>query len=143
MSELVADCPRCDAKSITFDLTAELFIGEEYEWLRWYEVFCVCRKCKRSTVFVVKQLNYEDTDTLKSKGLLNLKDAVNRVMEVDHYISLTNLAVKIPPKHLPSGVEASFMEAATCFTVGCWNATGAMARMCLDLATRPLPPAKS
>ena len=72
--------------------------------------------------------------------MLKLQDAVNRVMEVEGYIGLSHFAAKTPPKHLPSNVEAGFKEAATCFTVDCWNATGAMARMCLDLATRKLMP---
>lgn len=61
-------------------------------------------------------------------------------MNVERYVGLGDLATQSPPKHLPPEIEASFLEAARCLAIGCWNATGVMFRMCVDLATRQMLP---
>ena len=48
MAELVADCPRCNAKQITFDVLAEHTIAINYGWQHWYETFGICRSCRRA-----------------------------------------------------------------------------------------------
>lgn len=142
MSVLVANCPRCDAVRMTFDVTQELFFNTEYDWQRWYELFCVCRNCHRSTIFIVSQKNYEDSDVLREKGaLLNIKASLNPFMNVEQYVSLRDEAVQAPPEHVPPNIQACFNEAATCLAVQCWNAAGTMFRVCLDLATRAMLPA--
>jgi hypothetical protein len=45
------------------------------------------------------------------------------------------------PKYLPENLEAAF-KAATCLAVQCWNASAAMLRLCIDLATKPMLPAE-
>lgn len=138
MPELVTDCPRCGAQQITFDLTEDNFLGTEHGWQPWYEAFCICRRCKQATVFVLS-LNhnaYSDAGTVQSKGLLGLKGAVNRYMDVERYITLKDTANVHPPEHLPADVEAAFKEGAACFSIGCWNAAGTMFRLCIDIATR-------
>jgi hypothetical protein len=54
MAELVANCPRCGAKSITFDVKELNLVGREdgwdgtsRGWLKIYEAFAVCRACGR------------------------------------------------------------------------------------------------
>ena len=51
MSELVADCPRCRAHRMTFDLVSEHFIFMRYGWQRHFEAFCICRECSRPRFF--------------------------------------------------------------------------------------------
>ena len=66
MAELVTDCPRCGVRQITFDVTQAHVIPPDYvpdypvmppgyipeypvcdfEPVRSYEIFCVCRNCK-------------------------------------------------------------------------------------------------
>jgi hypothetical protein len=139
MSELVANCPRCGAKNMTFDLLNQLPISIHYSWQHWLEVFCVCRKCLRSTVFIVSQKNIDDKKFIK-EGLSNLNISANHVVKVERYVSIQDTASVQPPEHLPPAVEASFREGAACMAIGCFNAAGTMFRLCIDLATRSMLP---
>src|SRR5262249_16982081 len=49
MAELVANCPRCGAQSITFDVKAFNFVEKDrYSGEDNYEVFGNCRRCLAS-----------------------------------------------------------------------------------------------
>jgi len=139
MAELVADCPRCGAKEITFDLTAQLPLYIQYKWQYWYEVFCICRRCKRSTIFVLSQRDINDKNKV-SKGLLELKMAINNYMRVEGFISLKDFVSVKPPEFIPTNIEAVFKEGTACLAIGCFNAAGTMFRLCIDLATKPMLP---
>lgn len=139
MSELVANCPRCKAKEMTFDLISQIPTFVKYNWQQWFEAFCICRKCKQSTTFVLSQRNLCNTDMAK-KDLANISVAVNRLMEVEGHISLKDIAAEQPPEHLPENIDAAFREGAACMAIGCINAAGTMFRLCLDLATRSMLP---
>jgi len=136
MSELVADCPRCGSQRITFDLTQQNLIYVQYEWQRWYEAFCICRHCRRSTVFVLSQNTSANRNIVHEKGLLGLTSAVNRFMNIEHYISLKDASAIPPPEHLPKEIEAAFNEGAQCIAIGCVNAAATMFRLCVDIASR-------
>lgn len=140
MSELVADCPRCGVKQITFDLTQESHLLTKYHWQYWYEAFCVCRHCGQATIFVLSQNNGKNKEVVHNSGLLKLKDAVNHWMEIEGHVSEKDEAAKPPPEHLPRDIDSVFREGATCLAVGCHNAAGTMFRLCLDLATRSMLP---
>ncbi len=80
MSMLVADCPRCGAKSITFDVLAEVYRITYHGWQNWYEIFCVCRQCGCPTTFLVGLILeaydqrgpfYERGGLVKHEGALN------------------------------------------------------------------------
>lgn len=135
MSELVADCPRCRSQRITFELTKENMIGMEYDWQRWYEVFCVCRHCRRSTVFVLSQKFIEDNDFLRKNGLVAIAGAVNNRFNIESYISMKDASAVDPPEFLPKDIDAVFREGAKCLSVSCFNAAGTMFRLCVDIAT--------
>jgi hypothetical protein len=139
MSELVANCPRCGAKEMTFDLMIQLLIKSEYNWKNWYETFCICRACNKSTVFILSQKSIHDKDIVK-KGLPNLGNAVNQIMYIEGYVSLKDAAVESPPDHLPKNIKEAFIEGAACMSIGCCNAAGTMFRLCIDLATRAMLP---
>ena len=53
MAILVADCPRCSSQQMTFDAHYAIPAGIGSDWQRYFEVFCQCRHCSRSTVFVI------------------------------------------------------------------------------------------
>lgn len=143
MSELIADCPRCGSKKITFALTRAAHIGTRgRDWQEAYETFCTCRHCHRSTVFVlvgsefVAQPHYADAEKLVA-----YKGTVNGFMQIAGYVSIKDVAAEPPPEHLPETIASVFREAVTCKSVGCYNASATMFRLCLDLATRDkLPP---
>jgi hypothetical protein len=139
MSELVANCPRCGAKAMTFDLVNQIPIHIRYDWQAWFEAFCVCRACNKSTIFVLSQKDIHDKEEIK-KGLSKLDRAVNQVMKVESHISLKDAATQQPPEHLPKNIEAAFREGAACMSIGCYNAGGTMFRLCIDLATRAMLP---
>lgn len=142
MSELVADCPRCGAKNMTFDLKDENYIGQEYNWKRFYEVFSICRHCAKSTVFILDTQTPESVKYIGNGSLTSVKGAVNGFMHVNGFISIKDVASVVPPQYLPTGIEAVFREGATCLAVGCYNAAGTMFRLCVDLATKGKLPAK-
>lgn len=141
MSQLVTTCPRCDAKDITFDLIASVFIRREHGWQSWEEAFCKCRNCSKTTVFVLSQSDSADyAKNAFRNGLENLNATVNNAADVQGYISLKDRAATPPPEHLPSDIEPTFTEGATCMAVGCPNAAATMFRLCVDLATRAALP---
>jgi hypothetical protein len=144
MAELVADCPRCGATKMTFDVESQHFIETEYDWKDYYEAFCVCRNCDRSTVFVLSLTEFKARSFVREDGLVRRSEAgaANNYVEVEGFINLKNMATSAPPEHLPDPIAAAFREGATCLAVECFNAAGTMFRLCIDLATRPLLPEK-
>ena len=141
MPELVANCPRCGAGHITFDVMQEHIVGIQYGWQRWYEAFSICRNCHRSTIFLLSESAGCDYETVHKVGLLNMKGSLNNYVNVDRYISLRDVSTISPPDHVPSNIEAVFKEGATCLSVSCYNAAGTMFRLCVDLATGSILPA--
>ncbi len=133
MSELVANCPRCGAQEMTFDLMTQLPLYEKYGWQYWFEAFCICRSCRRSTTFVLSHKQISGKDEIK-KGLADLNRAVNRLMNIEGYISLKDAAAKKPPDDLPEKIDAVFREGAACLSIGCFNAAGTIFRLCIDLS---------
>jgi hypothetical protein len=140
MAELVANCPRCGTARITFDVTALVRVDFRYGWQHIFEAFGVCRNCSRSTIFVIEETTGHDIQLFKNDSPLKVKDSLNNYFSVRGFINLKDMATAKPPEHVPEPVANVFKEAATCLTVGCWNAAGSMFRACVDLATRPLLP---
>jgi len=140
MAELVADCPRCGSKSITFDLLGAIHTVTQYSWQYWYEVFAVCRQCHSSTVFVLADSVDADYTSVHKTGLLNIESAINQFVRNEGIITLKDRAVVEAPEHVPGEIEAIFREGATCLKVGCWNAAGTMFRLCIDLVTKSMLP---
>lgn len=133
MAELVANCPRCGAQSITFDVKEYNFLEKDrYSGEEHYEVFGICRRCSQGTIFVVSGVLDQ---TMKGQAL-------NQYVKVQGFISLKDQATVAPPEHVPPNIANAFREAATCLRVECWNAAGTMFRLCVDLATRPMLPAE-
>ena len=139
MAELVADCPRCGAKMITFNAIAQIPIFIKYDWQYWFEVFCVCRGCNRSTTFILSQIEVSDAGKIKA-GILKLDRALNYYLRNEGFISTKDIATVKTPEHLPANIELAFKEGATCMAVGCYNAAGTMFRLCIDLSTRGMMP---
>lgn len=142
MSSIVADCPRCKASLITFDVVDSVRVGTGHvDWQYRYETFCNCRRCRKSTIFLLEVKDYglhkifNSPDTLKTRG--NLEDSFHNL----GYVSLKDFATHTSPEFVPENIRSIFNEGATCLAVKCFNAAATMFRLCLDLATRPLLPA--
>ncbi len=141
MSELVANCPRCGAKNMTFSVMTSWLIEKKYDWQNWVQAFCICRGCRRSTVFVLSQKDAGVANESAVKGgIENWKFAVNNFMEIENYICIRDMAAKVPPEHIPEKIAFIFREGAACMSIGCYNAAGTMFRLCIDLSTRALLP---
>jgi hypothetical protein len=148
MPLLVADCPRCGASAITFDVSAHVFCGKEYGWLNHHEVFSVCRACKRPTIFLISlsvrgrenSLGQSEAISKNPDAIMGVKEALNTVFDVKRHISLQDNDGIAPPGHLPKEIDDAFREGAACYAIGCFNAAGTMFRLCLDHASRPLLP---
>jgi hypothetical protein len=65
---------------------------------------------------------------------------LNVFFEVTKYVNLVDNVQISAPEHTPPEIAKIFAEAATCVRVQCWNAVGAMLRLCIDLATKGLLP---
>ncbi|MFY0735649.1 DUF4145 domain-containing protein [Aurantimonas sp. NFXS3] len=140
LNELVGDCPRCKARQVTFDVFAATPTKVEHGWMRYYEGFGVCRRCLRSTTFILKQRNYADSVHFERGFPLDARRSLDHLVEIDTYISIRDMAAEAPPEHVAPEIEKIFREGATAVAVQCWNAAGAMFRASVDLATRPLLP---
>lgn len=144
MSEFVADCPRCRASRTTFDVIGQIITGYRHNWQTWYEIFCVCRHCRLSTVFRVCDKGIDEKELVNKRGgLSEVIGAINDLVRFEGYLSLKDAAGIEPPDHLPDNIRAAFTEGATCKAVKCYNAAATMFRLCIDLATRPLLPGEN
>lgn len=140
MAELVANCPRCGAVKITFNLLQSTVVGNQYGWQNWHEAFCICRHCHKSTVFILSDANIKVADFIREKGLSSLVCSVNELVEVRSYVSTKDKSPVAPPEHLPSDMHAVFVEGSVCLAVNCPNAAGTMFRLCVDKATFAMLP---
>ncbi len=139
---IVADCPRCGANSMTFDVLADVFVGTEYGWRTKHEAAVRCRRCNRISILKVELANAEKKLEFRSNGAVSLVNGdVQPTFERVGFVNVSDLEnVAKPPEHLPPNVQAAFVEGAKCFSIGCYNAAAAMFRLCLDLTTKPLLP---
>ena len=140
MSEIVANCPRCRSQQMTFNLVNALPTVEHHGWQQHWEAFCICRNCFRSTVFILQQKNYEDTDYLRKHKLSSLDFSVNQMVVVKGHVSQKDEIAETPPDHLPENINTVFVEGAACMAIGCHNAGATMFRLCIDLATSAMLP---
>ncbi|CAD5999873.1 MULTISPECIES: DUF4145 domain-containing protein [Enterobacteriaceae] len=142
MVTLVDDCPRCGSQKISFDFNGlnctkvytNLGGAKTYE----YEIYCVCRECRQTTMFMCWPL--EKNKTLDGynwgSGLFGLRE----VVEVGRPVSPADIAVDEPPEFLPEHINNAYEEGAKCLAIGCYNAAATMFRLCLDYATKGLVP---
>jgi hypothetical protein len=140
MAELVANCPRCRTKSITFNVMALNLVRKEHGWAKTYEAFGICRHCHRATTFVIRENTSHETDLFENKSPLDARGALNNYFNVAGFIALKDQGSVAPPEHVPDNIANVFREGATCLAVECWNAAGTMFRVCVDLATRSMLP---
>ena len=133
MSTIVDDCPRCGAHRITFDLTQETLFDRDL-----WEAFCVCRECRQATIFLVDRVSPRPTNL--PPGVRDAWRPTSGGAKPVRIVSFPDLRTTPPPEHVPPDVARVFQEGAKCVAAGCFNAAGAMFRLCLDLATKNLLP---
>ncbi|MDA3509381.1 DUF4145 domain-containing protein [Acinetobacter junii] len=147
MSTFVFDCPCCSAKNSTFDVIDGQPKPIDPRYIEW-SIFSTCRACANSCSI---------TAVLKHQTALSLKSSISndslRVVRIKEFLdSKSDLSsnfenfsyapvlpsAEMPPEHLPVEIETIFNEAAKCFSIGCYNAAGAMFRLCLDSVTKKI-----
>lgn len=140
-TELVADCPRCQAKGHTFDVRADLFFGVRYGWQSLHEVFAVCRHCHLGVIFKCELKNTADKTKYFSNGSLTGYNAsINDIVKVDRPVTLRDTAGQPAPEMVPKNIESVFAEGSSSLAIGNYNAAAAMFRLVLDLTTKSLLP---
>jgi hypothetical protein len=131
---------------MTFDVpAANVNFGERYNWQYIFEVYCVCRTCLRSSILVIEQREADDESKALARkiarGELPERMSLDTIFKPVGSISIKDEASVAPPDHLPANIRVAVREGATCVVTKCWNAAGAMFRLCVDLATKErLPP---
>lgn len=142
MALLSANCPRCKTHSATFDVAAQNSLGiVSAGWVEAFEVFSVCRNCKKSTVFIQINREYSLSEEIKDpSGLVLMKEYINNFTDNHGYVTLKDIGVVGAPDFTPSNIAEVFLEGSTCVSMKCWNAAGAMFRTTIDLATKGLLP---
>ncbi len=135
MSIISTNCPRCGDKNTTFGVKGYNAIKNDTAGRRCYELFAVCRSCREATIFIIFSPESETSQAIDA--LINTNEvSLNRHYEIERFISLRDNIIHRPPDHIPDPIKAVFEEGAACFSIECWNATGAMFRTCLDLASK-------
>ena len=115
---LVANCPRCKADNMTFDVMAQVYSYTEYEWKHFFEIFCVCRACERPTIYLVALSEVGlKVDMMKPEALIKFPNALNQFFRVERFISLIDNTTQEPPEHLPKDIENAFREGAACYSL--------------------------
>ena len=144
MTTLTADCPRCGAARITFVISGWNKLSRvEFGWVSWFEVFGICRNCKRSTVHVLRLRENSVSDSVHHEKFWLNNFHLNDYFDLQGYISLKDRVAFEPPEFVPDEIAAIYREGATCASVECFNAAATMFRLCVDLVTKPLLPDSS
>ncbi len=141
MSMIVADCPRCGAKSHTLDVSAQQHVRQDHQWQNWYEVFGVCRNCGKSSTWLIGLREFNSKEAFYGgRKIVEFQGSLNPHFRIERYIGLRDNIGLTPPEHLPKSIGDAFDEAAACLSIGCYNAAATMFRLCVDHVTRPLLP---
>ena len=99
---------------MTFDVLQAVALKRQYDWQRLYEIFCVCRNCRVSTVFFIHQRADADPKVLADhETIVTLGAAVNRWFESDGYICIKDMGAQAPPEFVLPEIANAFREATT------------------------------
>lgn len=145
MALLQADCPRCGTGRSTFDVEGQNSLGiVRASWVERFELFSICRHCHKATIFLADNKVYQIADKLGVPGeLLKISGYLNDTLNIERYVTLRDKDIDPSPEYTPKDVEVAYLEGATCVSTECWNASGAMFRSVIDLATKALLPPDS
>ena len=144
VSQLVTDCPRCGAAHTTFDVRSSHVFFRQQNQRSGSEAFSICRNCRRATIFHLVQKGVGTAhDNMAAGGLDQVVGSVLVFTDLVGHISVAHQAAFEPPEHLPAHIDAAFREASTAASVSCFNAAGAMYRLCVDHATKALRPTEN
>jgi hypothetical protein len=123
---------------MTCDVIAKVLRPKQWEWKYVYEVFSICRDCNQPTMFLISSKNLALANIFEARDddVVTYKGSLNKYFTIERFISLRDQALCRPSEHLPENILNAFREAAACLVVGCHNASAAMFRLCVNLATK-------
>ena len=141
MPTIVEDCPRCGAKSMTFDVVSDVWQGTRYNWQDIIEVGAICRRCKGQSVLRISLTEVGAKGRFHETGsVTKLVGDLEPLFRSDGFIDVSEVNAMDAPENLPPDIDAAFREGAKCLAIDCPNAASSMFRLCLDMATRSLLP---
>lgn len=141
-AHLVDDCPRCNARNITFTVLGGGPFKEDIDpdLMPDAEILCMCRACYNSSIFAVYPKNYSNKHSPAVIDWKNAQFNIKEYFELIGVVTPADVSVNPPPQHLPHNIELAFNEGSKCLSVNCYNAAATMFRLCLDFATKALLP---
>ncbi len=133
-AHIVTECPRCHSTMITLEVISSTELDESD---LTFECACVCRHCRRMSVFNI--LSTEGASALfgaihNGKALIPPRFRIMFPVKVGFFKDIP------APAGCPDCVSAAFQEASRCLDVDCFNASATMFRLTVDFATRTLLP---
>lgn len=132
MAELTQNCPRCFVKHTTFSVLSNN--GNAVH--RYSELFCVCKNCHRSVVFIAYIKGSGVFDSIRGKSSVNISSDISDV----NVVRINPEEIIPSPDFIPEDIKVNFDEGAMCYSIGCHNAAATMFRLCLDKATKSFLP---
>lgn len=148
VNTVVMDCPRCGVLNTTMTIKGFTETSRENIW----EFLALCRACRKASC-IQGELQYieewiraarqcgENLIKFKKEKVYeclkqNNVDLLDYFEEISFQPTLKN--IRPSPEHLPSQIHELFEEASKCLSIGCFNAAGAMFRLCLDITTKDI-----
>lgn len=109
MTTHVDDCPRCKAKSITFDVLSGSVRSEEFfnsKDVYLIDVSLQCRNCHGTSVIQCSSFERNAAGSLSS--LPNTNGRLDERLRVSKFLTLANVAADLPPEHLPPNIASIY-----------------------------------
>ncbi len=143
MATFVSNCSRCGTKRTNFDCYSSIPVKVAHRWKVYCEIFAVCRVCHKPSILLVSQKESEESLTKilqEANKIISTEGSLTDFLNFEKVVTSLDQHVNDPPEHLPSTIDEVVREANRCLSAQCWNASGAMYRLALDLATKNLLP---
>lgn len=138
MTELTANCPRCNLKHTTFEVR-HLNVTDPHTYQS--ECYAICRGCHKGSIFVVRPANnaFQVFYAIVEKQT-DMPGNITEYVAIERAVSVRDHAGLLPPEHLPKALHKAFTEGTACLSINCPNAAASMFRLCIDLTTRSMMP---
>lgn len=128
MAVLTLTCPHCQTERVAFTSVAEF---QHPRASRYFTMFFFCGKCFGG---VCAKVNYAGSSIHSNQGALESISGVT-VLEVHPKTSTIEA-----PGHLPGNIGSFYLQAADNLQRQNWDASGAMSRKAVDIATLKINP---
>ena len=149
MPTIHTDCPRCGAPNAKFDVKGSNNISyyktfskkediNEFcapdELCSEYELFAICEKCKKTTIFIISEAFDYPTNSVTSRdNPININGSLDDLFEFKGHVLSRDTTIHPAPDFIPKKIKFFFEEGVACLANECWNPAGTMFRTCLEL----------